>query len=92
MLGEETVKSRSYNLGAGYFDEVSSSVSDVPRRLMTPDEVRRTEDMIVFAHNLRPIRLSRIGYHEIEPYASKAGINPLFGKRYKGKIRLRLRS
>lgn len=90
MLGEQTVKSRNYNLGAGFFDEVTSSISDAPRRLMTPDEVRRTEDMIVFVRNHRPMRLSKIGYHEIEPYASKSGINPLFGTRYKGKIRLRL--
>ena len=65
-------------------------LQEMLRRLMTTDEVRRTPDTILFVRNYRPVRLSKIGYHEIKPWSKWVGINPLFGKPFKGKTRLRL--
>lgn len=92
VFGEETVKSRSFNLGTSIFDDVTSSVSDAPRRLKTSDEARRTKEAFVIPRNDLAMLVEPVGYHEIHPLASKAGINPFFGKPFKGKIRLRLRS
>lgn len=90
MLGESTIKALSHNIGASMFDTPTCSLQDAPRRLMTADEVRRTSDTLLFVRNHRPIRLSKIGYHEIRPWAKWVGINPLFNQPFKGKIRLRL--
>lgn len=80
----------SHNIGQGMFDTPTRSLQDAARRLMTADEVRRTDDTILFVRNHRPIRLSKIGRHEIKPWLKWVGINPLFGKPFKGKTRLRL--
>lgn len=90
MLGESTIKALSHNIGQSVFDAPSRSLQDAPRRLMTADEVRRTDDTILFVRNHRPIRLSKTGYHEIKPWSKWVGVNPLFGKPFKGKTRLRL--
>lgn len=90
MLGQTTIKTRSHNTGRSLFDSVSASLQDAPVPLLSPDEVRRTEDSILFVRNLRPIRLAKVGYHEVRPWSKWVGINPLFGKPYKGKTRLRL--
>jgi type IV secretion system protein VirD4 len=90
MLGDQSIKAYSHNLGTSFFDPVTRSVHEAPRRLMTPDEVRRTPSTILFVKDHRPILLDQIGYHQIQPWAKRVGINPLFGKRYKGKIKLRV--
>ena len=90
MLGEATIKAHSHNIGRSLFDAPTRSIQDAPRRLMTTDEVRRTSDTILFVRNHRPIRLSKIGYHEIKPWSKWVGINPLFNKPFKGKTKLYL--
>lgn len=90
MLGQSTIKAQNHNLGRSIFDDTTSSVQDSARPLMTADEVRRTEDTILFVRDMRPIRISKIGYHEIKPWSKWVGINPLFGKRFRAKTRLRL--
>ena len=87
MLGEKSIKTSSYSFGGYFLDPISQSVQESPRKLMTPDEVRRCEDVIVFVRGLRPIRLTQIGYHEITPWKNKLAINPLFGKVFKAKTK-----
>lgn len=81
ILGESTIKALSHNIGQGMFD--------TPTRLLQ-DAARRTDDTILFVRNHRPIRLYKIGYHEIKPWSKWVGVNPLLGKPFKGKMRLRL--
>ncbi len=90
MLGEETIKSLNYSLGRTFFDPVNRSMQESPRRLLTADEVRRTEKTLLFVGRVRPIKLDQIGFHEINSFSCQVGINPLFGKKYKGKTKLRL--
>lgn len=93
MLGERSIVSQGHNIGVDIFDPVSRSLSEGSRRLMTPDEVRRTDDAIIFVRGMRPIRGERIGYHQVKPWSNPdwVAINPLFGKPYKGKTKLHLR-
>lgn len=90
MLGEATIKAKNYNLGKSLFDEASSSLQEMPRRLLTADEVRRTEKTIVFVRDQRPILADPAGYHEVKPWTKWVGLNPLYGKPFRSKTRLRL--
>ncbi|MES2662120.1 MAG: type IV secretory system conjugative DNA transfer family protein [Pseudomonadota bacterium] len=90
MLGDQSIKSKNYNIGEYFFNPVSTSVHETPRKLMTPDEVRRTDKIILFSGGLRPVLLDKISYHEISPWKKQLEVNPLYGKAYKGKTKLRL--
>ena len=91
MLGEYTIKSPNYNLGHDVDDPVQHSVNEHARRLLTPDEVRRFPDMILFIRNLFPVHAQKVGYHEVKPWTAWVDENPLFGTKLKGKIRVWLR-
>lgn len=90
MLGDMPQININHNLGKSFLDPVSRSVSEGSRRLMTADEVRRTDQIIAFYRDEKPILLDKVGYHEIKPWSQRVGINPLFGKRFRGKTKLRL--
>ncbi|MEW8626266.1 MAG: type IV secretory system conjugative DNA transfer family protein [Candidatus Thiodiazotropha sp.] len=90
LLGQSTIKTKSYNLGRSIFDDVTVSLQDSARNLKTADEVRRTEGVILILRKFKPLLLRKIGYNEIKPWSKWVGINPLFGTPYKGKTRLRL--
>lgn len=90
MLGTTTVKATNYNLGASVFDAPTSSLSDASMHLMTPEQVRRCTDAIVFVREHKPMRLKKIGYQEVSPWKRWVGINPLYGKKYKARTKLRL--
>jgi len=93
MLGEYTVKSANYNLGHDRYDPIQKSVSEHARRLLAPDEVRRFSEMIVFVKDMPPLHLQKVGYHEVSPWSKPdwVGMNPLFGKKLKGKTRVWLK-
>ncbi len=90
MLGEKAVMNKSYNLGRSFFDAVTRSIGEVARKLKTPEEVRQTDKLIVFRSGKRTMELDHVGYHEIHPWRHQAGINPLFGKKFKGRIKVRV--
>lgn len=91
MLGEHTVKSANYNLGTYVDDPVTQSINEHSRRLLTPDEVRRFGDMIVFIRNLPPIHALKTGYHQVKPWSDWVAANPLFGSKLKGKTKVWLK-
>lgn len=91
QLGETTVKTDNYNLGHSYSDPVKLSTGETSRRLLNPDEVRRFEQMILLIDAIPPISARNIGYNEVNPWAKRAGINPLYGKKFKGEIRFKVR-
>jgi len=88
--GEYTVKSPNYSLGHDHRDKVQKSINESSRRLITPDEVRRLpeSESIIFIRNMRPIKAQKLSYAEVSPWKHWVDINPLFGKRLKGKTRV----
>ena len=88
MLGELTVKSANYNLGTYMNDPVTQSVNDQIRRLLTPDEVRRFGDTILFIRNLPPVHALKRGYHQVKPWSDWVAANPLFGSKLKGQTQV----
>lgn len=91
MLGEQTVKSMNFNLGRTLDDPVTQSVGEHARRILTPDEVRRFADTILFIRNLPPIHAIKTGYHQVKPWSEWVEANPLFGGKLKGDTRVRLK-
>lgn len=90
LLGEESIKTKNYNIGTSIFDPINRSVHEQPRKLKTPDEVRRETKSLLIYKKHKPVQLEPIGYHEVSPWKREIGINPLFGKKFKGKTRLRV--
>ena len=90
MLGNKPIAAVNYNLGSSIFDPMTSSYSETSRPLLTPDEVRRSEKVIIFNRKMNPIEGEALGYHEVLPWRSWVKANPLYGSKYVGKVRLRL--
>ena len=90
MLGERSIRSTSYNTGRHNLAPITRQVSESAQKLMTPDEVARFEKVILLNGPDKPLILERAGYQEVEPWRSRAGINPLFGKRFKGRVKARV--
>ncbi len=91
MLGETTIRTRSDNLGKSVLSDPSHSAGEDRRALLTPDEVMRFDDSIIFIGNQPPIHALKVGYHEINPFAQWANPNPMFGGNFIGKARIHLR-
>ncbi len=93
MLGEHGVKSTNFNIGTYNSDPVTQSVNEHARRLLTPDEVRRFADTILFIRNLPPIHAIKTGYHQVKPWSNSDWVaaNPLFGSKLKGKTKVWLK-
>jgi type IV secretion system protein VirD4 len=89
--GQSTVKTDGYSFQRGQAHP-GCSVGETGRALITSDEISRLADCLVFAHGKAPALAQRVGYHEISPWnrPGVVGINPLHGKRLKGRTRLRL--
>ncbi len=91
MLGDQTIKSVNFNLGNNLNDPITQSVNEHARRLLTPDEVRRFSDTILFIRNLPPIHAVKTGYHQVKPWSNWVAANPLFGSKLKGKTKVWLK-
>lgn len=91
MLGETTIRTRSDNLGKSVLSDPSHSAGEDRRALLTPDEVMRFDDSIIFIGNQPPIHALKVGYQEIKPFAQWANDNSMFEGNFIGKIRIRLR-
>lgn len=94
MLGEEEVSTENFGLGAMPGQMPTISLGTARKPLLTPDQVRRLPDdeQILFIKNLPPARALKAGYHEVAPWRMEVERNPLQGgKRYLGKIKMRIR-
>ncbi|GLK50509.1 type IV secretory system conjugative DNA transfer family protein [Maricaulis virginensis] len=88
-LGNATVKTDNYALD-GHWPR--RSMGETGRPLLLADEIRQLRDCLLFAHGKAPALVGKVGYHECSPWNRRGyvGINPLHGKRLKGRTRLRL--
>lgn len=90
-LGDTTVKVDNHNMGYDIYDSVNYSLSEHARPLLTPDEVRQFPDTIILMNGQPPIHAKNRGYHEVSPWKKWARIDPMYGKKFKGKTLLKLR-
>ena len=78
-LGERTIHSQSKSTNGKMF-EGSVSTSQIARKLMTPDEVRRMPDdrELVFVAGFRPIYGKKIRYYEEKFFTDRVKAPPAF--------------
>ena len=78
-LGEKTIHSYSKSNNGKPF-ETSTSTSNMARKLMTPDEVRRMPDdrELVFVAGFRPVYGKKIRYYEEQYFMDRVMDPPLF--------------
>lgn len=88
MLGVMSIKTINHNLGSSFFDPISRSLSENARAVLTADEVHRFNEIILFVREHRPMIVEAVGYHEIHPWRKQVAINPLYGKKFLGKVKL----
>lgn len=88
QLGEATEKQINHSLGKTILDPITASVADVPRKLMTPEEIRRNKDIVFMRRGERPISIDPLGYNNIAPMKWQVGVNPYFERPYRGKTYL----
>lgn len=80
-LGQRTVKTRNYNLGRSLDTDISESLSETGRPLMSPEEIRQMDDdeQLLLIKALLPVRANRPPFWCIKPWAEWAGANPVEG-------------
>lgn len=90
-LGNTTVKTDSYNFQHGQ-SRPGHSIGETGMPLMAANKIAELCDCILFAHGKAPALVQKVGYHEVSPWnrSGFVGVNPLHGKRLKGRTRLRL--
>jgi type IV secretion system protein VirD4 len=91
-LGSRTVKTMSYNLGRRRDEEITPSIGETGRPLMSADEIRlmpRNQQLILY-QSAPPIRCERVAYWEVEPWRQWAAANPIEGPPQTGRVRLTL--
>ncbi|MGB1109653.1 MAG: type IV secretory system conjugative DNA transfer family protein [Gammaproteobacteria bacterium] len=88
MLGERGV------MGAGLSrskEGISAHMSETPRSLLKPDEIRRSPFGLLFARRKKPALISPVSYAEIHPWRRQASVSPFHPKPFLKKVRLRLK-
>jgi type IV secretion system protein VirD4 len=93
MLGSQTVKTMNYSLGQREDDEITPSVGEAGRPLLSADEIRLLlpgKQLVLYQH-VPPILCDRVRYWEVEPWRQWAKPNPIEGAQLSGQVRLTLR-
>lgn len=91
QLGNTTIKAENFNMGKSANDPVQSSISDQSRPLLFQDELGRFPDGILLINGQFPMTGKTLGYNEADPWKYMADINPLHGKKFKGKTKMTIR-
>ncbi|MCB9958708.1 MAG: type IV secretory system conjugative DNA transfer family protein [Rhodospirillaceae bacterium] len=91
-LGQQTVKTRNFNLGRFDDDEIGESLSETGRPLMAADEIRlmSADEQLLLVKALPPIKAQRLPFWFVAPWASWAAPNPIEGAYPQPKAHLRL--
>jgi hypothetical protein len=91
MLGNHTVITDQYSLGHEKYDTVRMSSGEAAKPLLAIHEILQTKDGIALINGEKSMRFTPVPYSQITPYRKWQGINRFFGKKYKERVRLKLR-
>jgi len=80
-LGQQTVKTRNFNLGRFDNDEIGESLSETGRPLMSADEIRLmgADEQLLLIKALPPIQATRLPFWFVSPWGTWAEPNPVEG-------------
>lgn len=90
LLGEQSVMDASLAAdkdGSG----LNETLRESGRKLMTSDEIRRSENGLLFVQNLPVIEQRPVSYSEIDPLRDLADINPYHNKPFRQKVKVKLK-
>ncbi len=90
-IGQETLLNIAHQPGHSRHDAVTQTTSQSGSPLARPEDLLRYDEAIILLRSQPPILAHKVGYNEVSPWRDQAGINPYYGKKYKGRIRMRLK-
>lgn len=92
QLGTRTVKTRNYSLGREMSADISESVGETGRPLMSPEDIRLMgrDEQLLLIREVPPILARRIPFWCVSPWNIFADPNPVEGKAPRARIRLRI--
>lgn len=88
LLGEQSVMSAGLSPNQS---GVQENTSESARVLMTPEEIRRCKQSIVFIRQAPSALLEPVSVAEISPWRKQVGINPFHGKPFLKRVKIRLK-
>lgn len=94
QMGEQSIVTRSYNLGQTDDDEIGVSLSERGVSLMMPQDIMGLPDyhQLLFVKSAPPVLAEKVPYWDVSPWVDWADQNPMEGDHPRsGKPRLRLR-
>ena len=85
------VQSHSGSRSKGAFGLDGYGFKEEGRALMTADEIRRTDKIILFIRNNKPMLVDTPSIAAIAPWREQIGISPFYGKPYLQPVELRIK-
>lgn len=81
LMGQRTVKTRSYGLGPDTRADVSLNLGETGQPLMSPAEVRlmAPDEQLLFVNQVSPIRANRMPFWFVDPWMHWVEENPVEG-------------
>ena len=80
-LGNTTLVNEHYHMGHDYRDLAQENMGEIPRPLLSPDEVMRTPFTIIELRGQPPVLSESVGYDAVKPWNKWAGVNTLYGNK-----------
>ena len=90
LLGEQSIVTKNHNGNRDRFGISGFAYQEEAKPLMRAEQIRRTDNTILFIRNNRPILTSLPSIAEIAPWRKQIGINPFYGKPYLKRVKLRI--
>lgn len=90
LLGEQSYMARSGSGSSDKFGVYGFGLNEEARKLMTADEIRRTDKAILFIRKCRPVLTKLPPYAAIHPWRIQVADNPFYDKPFKKRISLRI--
>ncbi|MEO1490348.1 MAG: TraG/TraD/VirD4 family protein, partial [Pseudomonadota bacterium] len=76
--GDKTIKTRSVGFSGRQSELPSENIGEAGRRLLPPEDILAMDpsEAILLMPGLRPVKVSKLPWFEVEPFKSLAGDNP----------------
>lgn len=90
QLGEQSIIAKNHNGSRDYFGVSGFGLAEDAVKLMSAEEIRRTDKTILFIRKNRPVLTDLPPIAAIHPWRKQIGINPFYGKPFLKRITLRI--
>ncbi len=91
LLGKESLMNASMSMDK-LEDGTNAQMNEKGRPLLTPDEIRRMWCGILIVRQSAPLLIEPVSYGAVKPWRKQVGINPMHGKPFLQKVKLKLKN